>query len=225
MGWGQGIGIGWPNASAYSTPPLPLETYLISDCLGNQVDRWSQYLPVGTLLVGQRVPTTSSTVIPTYGIVQEVGQKFGPLVAEPVANIYNDCSIQSSIKIDIVASGNDITFLATLLHDHEIDYTFTGSIYFQGFAQWVDGEGGEHEEEINTTIAIDFENHVIGTNAYLTSYEVDNGGYNITISNMRINDLSLSPGFYNYGDANNNNSTQIITPEGDLWNFTYLGQY
>ena len=51
MGWGMANGIGWPNASAYSTPPLPLETYLISDCLGNQVDRWSQYLPVGTFTI------------------------------------------------------------------------------------------------------------------------------------------------------------------------------
>jgi hypothetical protein len=224
MGW-NGIGIGWPNASAYSTPPLSLETYLISDCLGNQVDRWSQYLPVGTLQLDQRVPTTSSTEIATYGIVHEIGTTFGPLVAEPVANIYNDCNIQSNIQIDMVASGNDINFLATLISGNEIDYTFTGSIYFEAFAQWTDGEGGEHEEEINTIITIDLENHIIGTNAYLTGYEVDNGGYPITITNTQIFDLSLSPGFYNYGDADQTNSTQIITPEGDLWNWTYPGQY
>ena len=224
MGW-NGIGIGWPNASAYSTPPLSLETYLISDCLGNYNPRWSQYLPVGTLSVGQRVPTTSSTEIATYGIVQEVGQTFGTLVAEPVANIYYNCSIQSNIQIDMVAAGNDINFLATLTNGNEIDYVFAGSITFQGFASWIDGDGEPHEVDVNGNISIDVENHIIGTNAYLTSYEVDNGGYPITITNMKILDLSLSPGFYNYGDALQNNSTQIITPEGDLWNFTYLGQY
>ena len=218
------LGLGTNNFRIIGSA-VNLETYLISDCLGNQVDRWSQYLPVGTLSVGQRVPTTSSTQIATYGIVQEVGQTFGTLVAEPVANIYYDCSIQSNIQINMVASGNDINFLATLISGDEIDYTFTGSIYFEGTAQWTDGEGNDYEEEINTNITIDNENHFIGTNAYLTSYEVDNGGYSITISNMQIKDLSLSPGFYNYGDALQNNSTQIISPEGDLWNFTYPGQY
>lgn len=205
--------------------PVNLETYFISDCLGQQGDRWSQYLPVGTLLVGQRVPTTSSTEIATYGIVQEVGQTFGPLVAEPVANIYYDCSIQSQIEISMVAAGNNINFLATLISGDEIDYTFTGSIYFQGFASWIDGDGEPHEVDVNGSISIDLENHIIGENAYLTSYEVDNGGYSITISNMKIIDLNLSTGFYNYGDADYKNSTQIITPEGDLWNWTYPGQY
>lgn len=219
------MGIGWPNASAQATPPVPLETYLISDCLGNYDPRWSQYLPVGTLSIGQRVPTTSSTVIPTYGIIQEIGQTFGPLVAEPVTNIYTDCSIQSNIQISIVAAGNDINFLATLLSGNEIDYVFTGSITFQGFASWIDGDGEPHEIDVNGNIAIDTTNHIIGIADYLTSYEVDNVGYPITITNMKILDLSLSPGFYNYGDASQNNSTQIVTPEGNLWNWTYPGQY
>ena len=64
MGW-NGIGIGWPNASAQATPPLPLETYLISDCNGSYEPRWSQYLPEGTLLLGQRVPTTSTSPVQT----------------------------------------------------------------------------------------------------------------------------------------------------------------
>jgi hypothetical protein len=224
MGW-NGIGIGWPNASAQATPPLPLETYLITDCLGNYDSMWSQYLPVGTLQLGQRVPTTSSTEVPIYGIVGEIGATFGPLVAEPVENIYYDCAPQSQIKISIVAAGNDINFLATLVGGNEIDYAFTGNINFEGFASWIDGDGESHEVEVNGNISIDFENHIIGTNAYLTSYEVDNGGHPITITNMQIFDLSLSPGFYNYGDASQDNSTQIITPEGDLWNWTYPGQY
>lgn len=204
---------------------VPLETYLISDCLGLFEPRWSQYLPVGTLSVGQRVPTTSSTEVATYGIIQEVGQNFGLLVAEPVINIYNDCNSQADIEISIVAVYDNINFLATLVSGNEIDYVFTGNINFQGFAQWVDGDGNDHDIEINDTITIDLESHIIGRNAYLTSYEVDNGGFPITISNMQIKDLSLSPGFYNYGDASQNNSTQIITPEGDLWNWTYPGQY
>ena len=38
MGW-NGIGIGWPNASAYSGPPNPEFTrYIVADCVidGNQ---------------------------------------------------------------------------------------------------------------------------------------------------------------------------------------------
>jgi hypothetical protein len=221
MGFGMSNGIGWPNASAQATPPLPLETYLISDCLGNYSPRWSQYLPIGTLSVGQRVPTTSSTVTPTYGIIQEIGTTFGPLVAEPVENIYYNCKTQSMIEISIEVEGNDIIFLATLVGGNEIDYVFTGNISFQGFAQWMDDDYNEYEIEIDDTITIHLENHIIVTNAYLTSYKVDNGGYTIGITNMQINNLSLSPGFYNYGDASQNNSTQIITPNGDLWNWTY----
>jgi hypothetical protein len=171
------------------------------------------------------VPTTSSTVIATYGIVQGIGTTFGPLVAEPVTNIYHDCNPQSRIEISMVAAGNDIDFRATLTDGNEIDYVFTGSITFQGFASWIDGDGEPHEVDVNGTISIDFTNHVIGIGYLLTSYKVDNGGYPITITNMKILDLSLSPGFYNYGDASQKNETHIITPEGDLWIFSYKGQY
>jgi len=38
MGWGMSMGIGWPNASAYSTPPVPTSVYYQIDnwCLGEE---------------------------------------------------------------------------------------------------------------------------------------------------------------------------------------------
>ena len=225
MGW-NGIGIGWPNASAQATPPLPLETYLISDCNGSYEPRWSQYLPEGTLLLGQRVPTTSTSPVQTYGLVQEIGTTFGELVAEPVENIYYNCDPQINIEISIVASesGSNINFLATKVSGTAINYNFTGSINFEGFYDITNGVDDPLEEEVYDGVAIILENHIIGEDNILATYELSiPEGYTLIPESvaMGINSFYLSPGFYNYPDVNNYTTTRTMTPEGDLWVWTY----
>jgi hypothetical protein len=220
MGWGNGIGIGWPNASAQATPPLPLETYLISDCLNVQVPRWSQYLPIGTLLLGQRVPTTSSTEIATYGLVQEIGTTFGPLVAEPVTNIYEGCGIQTNIQLEIKGEIDGIYIRARTMDLTNISFTEGGNIPFNCYATF-----GDTEIEIidNGTFA----DQTWDINSDWTTifvYPIEAGGAEVVVSNPIIYGISIN-NFYNYGDALQNNSTQIITLDGDLWNWTYTGQF
>jgi hypothetical protein len=221
MGW-NGIGIGWPNASAQATPPLPLETYLISDCLGNYDPRWSQYLPIGTLSVGQRVPTTSSTVTPTYGIIQEIGTTFGPLVAEPVENIYYDCSTQATIQLRTIGGVDSVLLQAKTVDVENVQFSSSGTIPFRVFAVWGDGQ---EEEVIYNGF---FENEIYNINiaewTTIIIVPVNAGEQEVTASTPIIYGVTIDS-FYNYGDAMQNNTTQTITPEGDLWKWTYPGQY
>jgi hypothetical protein len=221
MGW-NGIGIGWPNASAQATPPLPLETYLITDCLGDYDPRWSQYLPIGTLQLGQRVPTTSSTVIPTYGIIQEIGTTFGPLVAEPVENIYYDCSTQATIQLRTIGGVDSVLLQAKTVDVENVQFSSSGTIPFRVFAVW----GDDQEEEVICNGF--FENEIYSINiaewTTIIIFPVNAGENEVTTGTPIIYGVTIDS-FYNYGDAMQNNTTQTITPEGDLWNWTYPGQY
>ena len=214
-------GIGWPNASAQATPPVPLETYLISDCLGNYDPRWSQYLPIGTLVLGQRVPTTSSTEIATYGIIQEIGTTFGPLVAEPVENIYYNCNAQAAIQLRIIGGVDSVLLQAKTVDVDNVQFSSGGAIPFRVFAVWGDGE---EEEVIDNGI---FANQIWNITTEWTTIlivPVNAGGSEVTAGTPIIYGVTVNS-FYNYGDAMQNNTTQTITPEGDLWNWTYPGQY
>lgn len=220
-------GIGWPNASAQATPPLPLETYLISDCLGNYDPRWSQYLPVGTLSIGQRVPTTSSTQVATYGIVQEVGQTFGPLVAEPVTNIYGNCDAQATIQLHIVPGEDCVYVSAISINGGSVSFYSGGGIPFTCYAYWDIPDGDRIEVEIDGNDA-EFADQLweIADNGPTTMLvvNVSAGGYPINVSSPIIYGVHVN-NFYNYGDASQNNTTQTVTPEGDLWDWKYIGQY
>lgn len=220
MGW-NGIGIGWPNASAQATPPLPLETYLISDCLGNYDPRWSQYLPIGTLVLGQRVPTTSSTEIATYGIIQEIGTTFGPLVAEPVENIYYNCNAQATIQLRIIGGVDSVLLQAKTVDVDNVQFSSGGAIPFRVFAVWGDGE---EEEVIDNGV---FANQIWNITTEWTTIlivPVNAGGSEVTAGTPIIYGVIVNS-FYNYGDASQNNTTQTISPEGDLWNWNYPGDY
>lgn len=220
MGWGQGIGIGWSNASAQATP-LPLETYLISDCLENYDARWSQYLPEGTLFLGQRVPTTSSTVMATYGIVQEIGTTFGPLVAEPVENIYYDCDSQAIILLRIIGGVDSVLLQARIDNVENVQFSSSGAIPFNVFAVWGDGEeevidNGDFPDEIYYIYSAEW--------TTIITVPVNAGGNEVTTGSPIIYGVTVDS-FYNYGDPLQNNTTRTINPKGDLWKWGYPGQY
>ena len=66
MGW-NGIGIGWPNASAYSGPPPTTERYLVLDCIsGNNYD--TELYNIGDFQINNRV-LFNNTEFNTFGKV------------------------------------------------------------------------------------------------------------------------------------------------------------
>lgn len=66
MGWGNGIGIGWPNASASAGPPIPKESYDIYNCVASENNNTNPY-PVGSFFVGDRVLINGGG---SYGYIQ-----------------------------------------------------------------------------------------------------------------------------------------------------------
>ena len=70
MGWGNGIGIGWPNATSGGSGPIPTEEkYLISDCVYGG-DYESIYYPIGTFVVNDRVTYELGTT--SFGRIQSI---------------------------------------------------------------------------------------------------------------------------------------------------------
>jgi len=66
MGWGQGIGIGWPNASASATP-VPQESYYFYNCVAEEQNNSNPY-PIGSFLVGDRILINEGS---NYGYIIE----------------------------------------------------------------------------------------------------------------------------------------------------------
>ena len=121
-------------------------------------------------------------------------------------------------------SGSNINFLAKNQGGNEINYTFTGSINFEGFYDITNGVDDPLEEEVYDSVAIILENHIIGIDHILATYELPiPEGYTLIPESvaMGINSFYLSPDFYNYPDVNNYTTTRTMTPEGDLWVWTY----
>jgi hypothetical protein len=82
MGWGQGIGIGWPNASASAGPPAPTYVYFVIQGIcggGIMLPGTTQAILAGIYSSGD------------YVYSETVGQRvlLGAIVNEPGDNIYN----------------------------------------------------------------------------------------------------------------------------------------
>ena len=107
MGWGQGIGIGWPNATSGGVAPIVYESYIYSSCLNAEEFDTNQY-PQGTFQVFDRVayPDYSS-----YGkIIEVLSPGSGVSIIDlPINDISTDrpC-IDSNINISIGAIFNEV---------------------------------------------------------------------------------------------------------------------
>ena len=92
MGW-NGIGIGWPNASAYSGPPAPASVYynIISVCSGESFDS------ISTNLVNPNVYTTGnyvySTTINDGVLLGDQQLSPGDIQVEIIGPVYLGCPV------------------------------------------------------------------------------------------------------------------------------------
>lgn len=216
MGWGQGIGIGWPNATSGGV--LPLETYLIADCLSNFDPKWTQYLPTGTLQLGQRVPTTSSTVTPFYGTVIEIGTEFGDLVAELVVPAYG-CAITSIINLSFSSEESGIYDInASLSSGSAINEFVSGHFNINARIYYVDNNTGrEFDEPYNTSVPFgDFFN--IGTTILCTWEAPLPSDCSVVGQQLGIGDVIINMAWTYYSDTG---TSDTITENNDLWRWNY----
>ena len=79
MGW-NGIGIGWPNASAYSGPLPTTERYYVSDCIGNYGSFYSTEYPKGTFAVNDMVTFTTGQG-DAFGVILYTTEQAGDDIA------------------------------------------------------------------------------------------------------------------------------------------------
>ena len=92
MGWGQGIGIGWPNASASAGPPVPTYVYFVIQgwCSGNILlpGRTTQAILQGVYSPGDYVYSETVGIRVLLGsIVNEPGE----IIYNITGGIYYDC--------------------------------------------------------------------------------------------------------------------------------------
>lgn len=222
----MGIGIGWPNATSGGV--LPLETYLISDCQGSYDPIWSQYLPSGTLLVGQRVPTTSSTVEPFYGTVIEIGTEFGDLVAEPTTERYFGCGTDSNLNLYGGPDGsNNFIFQVSLLSGAAVEGQYLeGFIDYRCQISFIDPEGSFIEREVIDRVYINSDNYnfSIGEAITIATQTAPSEGQEFTCTNMLVDVLYFS-NLYNYPNYNDQNYISTINEPGQLFKWNYQGRF
>ena len=80
MGWGQGISIGWPNASAQATPPTYIYFIVTSFCSGTE-------FPAGTTQAILEGVYSSGDYV--YSTTANSRVLLGAIVNEPGGAIYN----------------------------------------------------------------------------------------------------------------------------------------
>jgi hypothetical protein len=104
MGWGNGIGIGWPNASASAGPPVPQESYVFNNCVAAEENNSNPY-PVGSFTPGYRILIDEGY---GYGYITEV------IPAGPGASNISNLQIgdQGAVCID-----SDVLLTSSLIPD------------------------------------------------------------------------------------------------------------
>jgi len=226
MGWGNGIGIGWPNATSGSTP-IVYESYIYSSCLNVEEFDTNQY-PQGTFQVFDRVayPDYSS-----YGkIIGVLSPGSGVSIIDlPINDISTDrpC-IDSNINIGIEPVfdvynvvicniGAGVTGIAV---DNSSGY-FAISFNINWTADTQDGEGS-----VNTISGVKVMNFIspiwpigsslIAENVLLA--DITPGWYcyalTASISNFEINNSTVF-------DVGWNLPNLYLTTYGNTWRFEY----
>ena len=89
MGWGQGIGIGWPNASAQATPPAYIYFIINSLCSGAMFKKGTtQAILEGVYSPGDYV---YSTTVTSRVLLGEIVNEPGDFIYDVSGPIYPDC--------------------------------------------------------------------------------------------------------------------------------------
>lgn len=120
------MGIGWPNASAYSGPPIVTEKYLVSDCTGYYSTFTSTAYPVGTFQVNDRVYYNDGDS--SFGLIDSISEGTSEFTIYPTGINTINC-FDNSINFN---SYNDIdgqNFVFTVELESITNFVSTSSQY------------------------------------------------------------------------------------------------
>lgn len=110
MGW-NGIGIGWPNASAQATPPPPpptTERYLVLDCItGEQFD--TDLYEIGDFEINDRV-TFENNGTATFGSVIGIAENEDHSITITSTGVNSDQCYDNFVNISSYNTLNDEDF-------------------------------------------------------------------------------------------------------------------
>ena len=120
MGWGNGIGIGWPNTSASAGPPVPQESYGFNNCVAEEYNISNPY-PVGSFFVGDRILINEGSA---YGYLTESipatpgGYSISSL---PFGYSYNRCiDSEVSLTTELILTPGQLFEYSIVLNGAEI---------------------------------------------------------------------------------------------------------
>ena len=226
MGWGNGIGIGWPNATSGSTP-IVYESYNIYNCPGEENLTTDPY-PVGSFMPGYRVLINGDD----YGyIIEALPDQFG---GTSILDLQiNDISIDrpcvdSNINIGIEAILNEADVVSCnigagitgIVVDNN-----TGSFPISFNINWTanveDGEGSA--TTINGVKTMNFVSPIwpIGSSLIAENVVLDylSAGWYTTALTASISDFQIENStVFNVGwDLPN----LYLTTYGNTWEFSY----
>ena len=117
------MGIGWPNASAYSGPPVPIyERYYVSDCVGYVGDFTTVDYTIGTYQLGDRV-TYEKNGYNSFGLIDSI-----------TTNVSDDIEITSTGINTNVCFDNQLHFNSNIYReDTQITVDFDCYPYTEDF--------------------------------------------------------------------------------------------
>lgn len=197
MGWGQGIGIGWPNASAYSVPPNPEFTrYIISDCVFGG-DYNSTNYAYNDFQINDRVIFTynginsfGKIIARTTEITQEISiESVGVNSADCFNNTLNFTSEvflnDTVINIKFYCNPETEKFVYDRHSDSYLIYDYNLNIYYQGF----DDEGSPVSDTFN----------IVGQSAEIGGYNFIPGQDNFVFEINENTGDTLTNAYIDYG--------------------------
>lgn len=158
MGWGQGIGIGWPNASASAGPPPPPEKYFVVDCIGYRGDAETIEYPAGTFSIGDRVVYDAGG-INTWGLVSTTASpQYTEIEIIPTGVNTNQCFDNTVIFNSYgTANNTNVAFVVEIQPQdgsffcQDEEYFMTITYYASGYCIIDVGEGEVDERPFTIT--------------------------------------------------------------------------
>lgn len=230
MGWGNGIGIAWPNASASAGPPVPQESYILYNCVGEETLYTDPYL-VGSFLAGDRVLINEGY---GYGYIDSTtpstfnGWTISnlPIGYQPSVCIDSNVVLTSSLIPDpdqlfkylIELKGIDVAGLGNVVvSDPTLDYNIAVRINYE--AIFNDGaliKTGFVDISTNT---YDIEGSFAATIATVFAFNVPPALWVLTSFNYYMEPLTIQNtyGPYNISDG----YSRFLTNYGNAWAFNW----
>lgn len=195
MGW-NGIGIGWPNASAYSGPAPATERYLVESCVnGEQID--TELYDIGDFEINDRV-TYDVFGNPTFGKVIGITENEDYAITITSTGVNSDQCYDNYVVLN---SGNRIgdTSVAFVIEINSTEADFISNNEYAMNVNYVnsilvlvyvtDDEGDNYYDEISIGFS--------GSPTFNTYFYEIGGDYKIVFGSYSFPDNQTPIDFYN----------------------------